>query len=156
MRKSDKFKWEPLTENNCPDVTYGTYSKPVTGVKFSRASLLKIVERFLSHKKNAAPKNFWPCEMKAAKILLGLYDENFWMAITPPGEKINSLNWFQTEWGIRYLKQEEVKLRLVESQRKLNEVIQSKKQIESQVEIPVEDYNIKKKPSNPLEFITYG
>lgn len=122
-----------------------------------RISYQKLIDRFLPHKKGQVPDNYWISEFKIAGILLEEKPEELWLKVIAPGSKINSLNWFRTDWGRRYVKEQEIKIKTIESQRKLSEAIsESKKETESKVEIPVEDFRIVERPKSVLDFINYG
>lgn len=121
-----------------------------------RISYQKLIDRFLPHKKGQVPDNYWVGEFRIADILLTEKPEEFWLKVVAPGPKINSLNWFRTDWGRRYVKEQEIKIKAIESQRKLSAALEAQKQTEAKVEIPVEDFRIVERPKTVLDFLNYG
>jgi len=125
-------------------------------VKTRKPSIYQeIFNRHLAHKIGNVPQNYWAGEMKVAKELLLLKDIEFWRRVEPPGDKINSLNWFRTDYGRRYIEQEEKRIKSDDCKKELVEKL-SQKKVESSKEIPVEDFGITETPKNPLEFLIYG
>jgi len=74
-----------------------TYKK-----KENKFNKREIVKKF-TETSNQKQKGFWPREMKILNYLLEKYpDENFWIKTTCKF-KLNSLAWFRSEDGDRYL-----------------------------------------------------
>ena len=64
-----------------------------------------IIQRFLSDEKAKTDKYFWPREMKMAGKLLDKYPSEFFYHLKAPfpKEEFNSLAWFFTEVGLKFL-----------------------------------------------------
>lgn len=111
--------------------------------KKSQNKNLQLIKKFLNI--SELKKTDWPREVKLAKTLLANSGDFFNKAFL--GFKLNSLAWFLTDDGKKYISEE--KLRLSLNFKPTETVILSDEKVGESLSLP-------KKPRNLKEFLNYG
>lgn len=135
-----------------------TMTKPrkVSQNQLNRRKLVgDIVRRFIPARAPLLAETEWKKESVACSKLISQYSHEFLLTMSPPPFKINSLYFFLTSSGRKYINEEKTRIQVMQSVSGRNSSIENNtpKFIQIPLNLEPEQHTIVKKPKNKLEFL---
>ena len=133
-----------------------TKPRKVSENQIARRKLVgDIVRRFIPARAELLAETEWKAESVAVSRLVKEYTSEFLLTMSPPPFKINSLYFFLTSSGRKYINEEKTRIQVMQSVSGGNSSIENNtpKFIQLPLNLEPEQHTIVKKPKNKLEFL---